>query len=292
MIFKDLKLQRGHVECSEIVLERVFNFGSYIYLAVLPAKIPAARGFVENSFYSGLTPTEFFFHTMGGREGLVDTAVKTAETGYLQRRLVKSLEDLVLHYDMTVRNAMGEVVEFCYGADGLDPSCMEGRDQPVDLPRVLRHVRAVLDDREEEPLDCDGIMLAAKETLALDDFKSCTQEFKNELLSFLQGVADKVRAVRARYAQHAHAQRQLQRLTLTQLVHFLRTCHDKYQRAVIEPGTAVGALAAQVPHTAAADADAAGALPAHVPRQVPARRHRARHRGGRAGRAGTAHCSG
>jgi DNA-directed RNA polymerase III subunit RPC1 len=56
---------------------------------VIVAKIPAAKGFVENSFYSGLTPTEFFFHTMGGREGLVDTAVKTAETGYMQRRLVK-----------------------------------------------------------------------------------------------------------------------------------------------------------------------------------------------------------
>ena len=53
------------------------------------AAIPAARGFVQNSFFSGLTPTEFFFHTMAGREGLVDTAVKTAETGYLQRRLVK-----------------------------------------------------------------------------------------------------------------------------------------------------------------------------------------------------------
>ncbi|KAF9412429.1 hypothetical protein HW555_009098 [Spodoptera exigua] len=106
------------------------------------SKIPAARGFVENSFYSGLTPTEFFFHTMGGREGLVDTAVKTAETGYLQRRLVKSLEDLVLHYDMTVRNAMGEVVEFRYGSDGLDPSYMEGKDRPVDLARVLADVRA------------------------------------------------------------------------------------------------------------------------------------------------------
>ena len=56
------------------------------------AKDPAARGFVENSFYSGLTPTEFFFHTMGGREGLVDTAVKTAETGYMQRRLVKVMK--------------------------------------------------------------------------------------------------------------------------------------------------------------------------------------------------------
>lgn len=59
------------------------------FVNLISAAIPAARGFVQNSFYSGLTPTEFFFHTMAGREGLVDTAVKTAETGYLQRRLVK-----------------------------------------------------------------------------------------------------------------------------------------------------------------------------------------------------------
>ncbi len=55
------------------------------------SKTPAAKGFVKNSFYTGLTPTEFFFHTMGGREGLVDTAVKTAETGYMQRRWRKIL---------------------------------------------------------------------------------------------------------------------------------------------------------------------------------------------------------
>lgn len=91
------------------------------------SKIPAAKGFVENSFYSGLTPTEFFFHTMGGREGLVDTAVKTAETGYMQRRLVKSLEDLCLHYDMTVRNSVGDIVQILYGGDGLDPTYMEGK---------------------------------------------------------------------------------------------------------------------------------------------------------------------
>ncbi|CAH2094858.1 unnamed protein product [Euphydryas editha] len=115
------------------------------------SKRPAARGFVENSFYSGLTPTEFFFHTMGGREGLVDTAVKTAETGYLQRRLVKSLEDLVLHYDLTVRNATSEVVQFRYGSDGLDPSYMEGRDRPVDLPRALYHVRACFQRSAGEP---------------------------------------------------------------------------------------------------------------------------------------------
>ena len=64
---------------------------------------PAGKGFVANSFYSGLSPTEFFFHTMAGREGLVDTAVKTAETGYMSRRLMKALEDLFVHYDNTVR---------------------------------------------------------------------------------------------------------------------------------------------------------------------------------------------
>lgn len=61
-------------------------FSSFEYL---PAREPAAKGFVANSFFTGLTPTEFFFHTMAGREGLVDTAVKTAETGYMQRRLMK-----------------------------------------------------------------------------------------------------------------------------------------------------------------------------------------------------------
>ncbi|XP_068619415.1 DNA-directed RNA polymerase III subunit RPC1 [Battus philenor] len=209
------------------------------------SKIPAARGFVENSFYSGLTCTEFFFHTMGGREGLVDTAVKTAETGYLQRRLVKSLEDLVLHYDMTVRNATGEVVQFRYGSDGLDPSYMEGKDRPVDLARVLADVRAQCHARDEEPLDGDGIVVAAEETLALDDFKTCPDDFKNELLSFLKSIAERVRALRARYAGCGRVALQLERLTLPQLVRFVRVCHDKYQRGVIEPGTAVGALAAQ-----------------------------------------------
>jgi DNA-directed RNA polymerase III subunit RPC1 len=68
----------------------------------------------NNSFYLGLAPTEFFFHTMGGREGLVDTAVKTAQTGYMQRRLVLSVENLCMQYDMTVRNRSGEVIQFEY----------------------------------------------------------------------------------------------------------------------------------------------------------------------------------
>lgn len=65
-------------------------------------RTPEGKGFVASSFYSGLSATEFFFHTMAGREGLVDTAVKTAETGYMSRRLMKALEDLYTHYDGTV----------------------------------------------------------------------------------------------------------------------------------------------------------------------------------------------
>ncbi|KAF1954657.1 beta and beta-prime subunits of DNA dependent RNA-polymerase [Byssothecium circinans] len=80
---------------------------------------PESRGFVENSYLRGLTPQEFFFHAMAGREGLIDTAVKTAETGYIQRRLVKALEDVMVKYDGTVRNSMGDIVEFVYGEDGL-----------------------------------------------------------------------------------------------------------------------------------------------------------------------------
>jgi len=86
---------------------------------------PESRGFVENSYLRGLTPQEFFFHAMGGREGLIDTAVKTAETGYIQRRLVKALEDVMVKYDYTVRNSLGDVIQFLYGEDGMDGQSVE-----------------------------------------------------------------------------------------------------------------------------------------------------------------------
>lgn len=92
---------------------------------------PEARGFVENSYLRGLTPTEFFFHAMAGREGLIDTAVKTAETGYIQRRLVKALEDVTAKYDGTVRNSLNDIIQFIYGEDGLDGMHIE--KQKVDF---------------------------------------------------------------------------------------------------------------------------------------------------------------
>ena len=107
---------------------------------------------MKNSFFSGLTATEFFFHTMGGREGLIDTAVKTAETGYMQRRLIKILEDIVVMYDMTVRTCdKREVIQFRYGEDGLDPMKTEDSKNPINLNSLELFVKSLSPRREEEP---------------------------------------------------------------------------------------------------------------------------------------------
>ena len=88
-------------------------------------KDPVARGMVKHSFMDGLTPYDYFFHTIGGREGLVDTAVKTSESGYIQRQLVKCLETLKAHADMSVRDSDGHVIQFMYGDDGRDGTSLE-----------------------------------------------------------------------------------------------------------------------------------------------------------------------
>ena len=81
---------------------------------------------------------EFFFHTCGGREGLVDTAVKTADTGYMQRRMMKGIEDLTVGYDNTVRTASQEVIQFKFGDDAIDPMSIEGATNlPIHFERLL-----------------------------------------------------------------------------------------------------------------------------------------------------------
>ena len=92
---------------------------------------PAARGFIENSYISGLTAPELFFHAMGGRIGLIDTACKTSSTGYIQRRLIKGLEDAVVGYDMTVRNNKGRIIQFAYGDDAFDSTKVENQVIPL-----------------------------------------------------------------------------------------------------------------------------------------------------------------
>jgi len=82
---------------------------------------PRSSGYVSDRFIDGLRPQDFFFHCMAGREGLIDTAVKTSRSGYLQRCLIKQMETLIVQYDMTVRDSSdGSIVQFLYGEDGID----------------------------------------------------------------------------------------------------------------------------------------------------------------------------
>ena len=88
---------------------------------------PMERGFITRNYVEGLRPWEVWFHAIAGREGLIDTAIKTSQTGYLQRRFMKALENISVHWDKTVRNANGSIVQFNYGDDGFDPMRIENQ---------------------------------------------------------------------------------------------------------------------------------------------------------------------
>lgn len=189
---------------------------------------PASKGFVKNSFYSGLLPTEFLFHAISGREGLVDTAVKTAETGYMSRRLMKCLEDLSTQYDNTVRTSSGGIVQFQFGADGLDPVNMEGSAVPVHFDRTWTHAEAITFDNNDPTLLPDEIMticeeimdreraknsrldLVTKEVLDYKDPTDLNLDLLEGARMFIETVADYVRK-RANKLANARALAGLQR---------------------------------------------------------------------------------
>ncbi|KAK6028148.1 MutS domain V protein [Ostertagia ostertagi] len=111
---------------------------------------PESKGFVENSYLAGLTPAEFFFHAMGGREGLIDTAVKTAETGYIQRRLIKAMESVMVNYDGTVRNSIAQMIQLRYGEDGLDGMWVENQNMPTMKPTHMLFEKDFKNDLSDE----------------------------------------------------------------------------------------------------------------------------------------------
>lgn len=220
-------------------------------------RTPAAKGFVANSFYTGLDPTEFFMHTMGGREGLVDTAVKTAETGYMSRRLMKALEDLSSQYDGTVRNSTGGIVQLVYGDDGLDPVGMEGKDgAPLHFERVLQKAR-----RAEPRTAGDGVasdaLLSSQDLLDVVNGRyashtgmqvnekagmGVTERFHEIVSQFLRGEAD---AIDAQDPAKKRSGTRTEGVTRRQLNWFLDEIVRRYEQKRIEPGTAVGAVGAQ-----------------------------------------------
>jgi len=110
-----------------------------------------AHGFVEHSYAGGLSPREFFFHAMGGREGLVDTAVRTSKSGYLQRRLINALSELESQYDGTVRDTSDTIVQFEFGEDGTSPAKVSSdEDDPINVEQIADRVIETEFASEEE----------------------------------------------------------------------------------------------------------------------------------------------
>ena len=273
-------------------------------------KSPEGKGFVANSFYSGLEPTEFFFHTMAGREGLVDTAVKTAETGYMSRRLMKALEDLYVHYDGSVRNAANAIMQIQYGDDSLDPVSMEGKEGlPVDFQRMftltgssayLKHVNKTtggesmdvdpddtqvmlpgelreimmsevkshfdfveesyfdqevewMDEEKKTPKPVEILPLRDPGMKSIDGPVTCSFDFRNRLVAFLENVATDL--IKSRKTLELDMDKRgdplRERLlkpvgfTKPQLRSFIKMCQQRHREKIVDPGSTVGAFGAQ-----------------------------------------------
>lgn len=120
---------------------------------------PHSRGFIVRSYFSGLNPSQLVFHAMAGREGIIDTALKTAKTGYIERRIVKKTEDLKLYHDGTVRNNSKHIVQFLYGDDGMDGTRVfnvMGKLSWINLERVCERFNSESKDKRES-IDFDWL---------------------------------------------------------------------------------------------------------------------------------------
>ena len=177
---------------------------------------PKARGFVYHSFLQGLDPVECFFHMAGGRDGLVDTAVRTQQSGYMQRRLVNALESLYVEYDGTVRMMdYKKIVQFLYGEDGIDPS-KSYHGEAVNLEIVINRIG--LKTKQEQPL---------------------SQEEVDQIISRYAGKMPKLLLEKAKKKIID------KKFSIEDAEKFIQEVYREYLKNRVEPGEAVGIVTAQ-----------------------------------------------
>ena len=175
---------------------------------------PDARGFVKSNYREGLSTLEFFFHAMGGREGLVDTAVRTQQSGYMQRRLINALEHLKLEYDGTVRDPHGHIIQFLYGEDGVDVA-------KSDHGEAFRIERLI----ESETIIDSGKKATKEEIIELG--KKYTKTFNPKL---------------TKSVQDALLESKMSREGIEKVC---KKALELYEKSKVEPGQAVGIVTAQ-----------------------------------------------
>jgi len=174
-----------------------------------------ARGFVYSSYQDGLTPIEFFFHSMGGREGLVDTAVRTQQSGYMQRRLINALEHIRVEYDGTVRDSRGDIIQFRYGEDGVD-TAKSDHGKAVNTERLVERVELTIEKGAK-----------ASKSYVEDKISEVRKELTPSLADQLKDSLLKAKLTRKGVDQA------------------IKEAVRNYRRSMIEPGEAAGIVSAQ-----------------------------------------------
>ncbi|EEB08017.1 DNA-directed RNA polymerase I complex large subunit Nuc1 [Schizosaccharomyces japonicus yFS275] len=222
----------------------------------LPSFLPfdtsaKAGGFIASRFLTGMCPQEYYFHCMAGREGLIDTAVKTSRSGYLQRCLMKHLEGLSVQYDHTVRDADGSVVQFRYGEDALDVTKQKHLYQFEFSARNYKSliqkykVKSVL-----SAVDSDTASSYAKKALkkphkydpVLDKYPpsrylgSVSEKFQKAVDEYTKKNPDNLIASKKESKQDG---------TLLNESKFKALMQLRYQQSLVEPGEGVGVMASQ-----------------------------------------------
>lgn len=224
---------------------------------------PRAGGFVAQRFLTGIRPQEYYFHCMAGREGLIDTAVKTSRSGYLQRCLIKHLEGIRVHYDHTVRNSDSSILQFRYGDDSLDVTKQKHLQQfnfsvmnRCSLIQLFKPTEVV------NKIDCttaidynDKLMKALKKgnlplpepTLSLYSpsryLGSMSEKFAMEVEDYQLKNPLRILKSKSKFRKQWPSFIKTEELVSMQLFNSLM--HVRFMRGLVEPGEAVGLLASQ-----------------------------------------------
>lgn len=200
---------------------------------------PRAGGYITQRFMTGIRPQEFYFHCMAGREGLIDTAVKTSRSGYLQRCLIKHLESLRVHYDHTVRDDDGSVVQFRYGEDGLDVTKQKYLGK---LSFAADNFSAIIASHPPEALDRVDTEEARKAGK-----RALRNPSKHDPVLSLYPPSAHLGSVGEKFAQQLEGfiEKDLVKCPTLDPKQFRALLWLKYMRSLADPGEAVGLLAAQ-----------------------------------------------
>jgi DNA-directed RNA polymerase II subunit RPB1 len=229
---------------------------------------PKQRGFITHSYVQGLDPHEVWFHAVAGREGIIDTAIKTSTTGYIQRRFMKALENITIHWDASARNSDGSVVQFKYGDDGFDAMRIENQyidswDEPTkekygtDLKQLMEDHRYLHDINKwrdngtkdtawfQLPIPIDRIINNAKTLFSFPSKKVGIRKAKKMVQSLVDEFDNDMLKILIRCKLSPHRLTREHKITLDELENIILNVNTEYERVRAIAGESVGAIAAQ-----------------------------------------------